>query len=188
MLFPRTRCGSRLARRFGRRLTPTPPGNNLSLASSCCWGRSASASAPSCTTPPDGPPRPDVAGKGHGADNRATAVYCRVCGTGVALSPAAIGLRIYSPNVLSLTLVDLPGLTKIPVGDQVAAGTGGGGARRRRREAANQRYRGGSASPSFYATLPIDPHSMLGAAMVGGGHAQPTGSGARGAMHWGGGR
>lgn len=27
-------------------------------------------------------------------------------------------LEIYSPNVLNLTLVDLPGLTKIPVGDQ----------------------------------------------------------------------
>ena len=26
--------------------------------------------------------------------------------------------EIYSPNVLNLTLVDLPGLTKIPVGDQ----------------------------------------------------------------------
>ncbi|CAO3631712.1 unnamed protein product [Cunninghamella echinulata] len=29
-----------------------------------------------------------------------------------------IHLRIYSPKVLTLTLVDLPGLTKIPVGDQ----------------------------------------------------------------------
>lgn len=27
-------------------------------------------------------------------------------------------MRIYSPNVLTLTLVDLPGLTKVPVGDQ----------------------------------------------------------------------
>lgn len=26
--------------------------------------------------------------------------------------------EIFSPNVLNLTLVDLPGLTKIPVGDQ----------------------------------------------------------------------
>ncbi len=42
----------------------------------------------------------------------------RVCGDGVALSNEAISLRIYSPHVLSLTLVDLPGLTKIPVGDQ----------------------------------------------------------------------
>jgi hypothetical protein len=29
-----------------------------------------------------------------------------------------INLRIYSPNVVTLTLVDLPGLTKVPVGDQ----------------------------------------------------------------------
>ena len=42
----------------------------------------------------------------------------RVCGDGVALSQEAINLRVYSPNVLTLTLVDLPGLTKIPVGDQ----------------------------------------------------------------------
>jgi vacuolar protein sorting-associated protein 1 len=27
-------------------------------------------------------------------------------------------LRIFSPNVLTLTLVDLPGLTRVPVGDQ----------------------------------------------------------------------
>ena len=42
----------------------------------------------------------------------------RVCGDGVALSQEAINLRVFSPNVLTLTLVDLPGLTKIPVGDQ----------------------------------------------------------------------
>ncbi|KAJ6790149.1 hypothetical protein PWT90_05608 [Aphanocladium album] len=35
---------------------------------------------------------------------------------GISASP--INLRIYSPNVLTLTLVDLPGLTKVPVGDQ----------------------------------------------------------------------
>lgn len=34
------------------------------------------------------------------------------------ISPDPINLRIYSPNVLTLTLVDLPGLTKVPVGDQ----------------------------------------------------------------------
>lgn len=39
-------------------------------------------------------------------------------GKGVAISPRPINLRIYSPNVLTLTLVDLPGLTKVPVGDQ----------------------------------------------------------------------
>jgi replication fork clamp-binding protein CrfC len=34
------------------------------------------------------------------------------------VSPNPINLRIYSPNVLTLTLIDLPGLTKVPVGDQ----------------------------------------------------------------------
>ena len=41
-----------------------------------------------------------------------------VTGTNAGISPAPINLRIYSPNVLTLTLVDLPGLTKVPVGDQ----------------------------------------------------------------------
>lgn len=39
-------------------------------------------------------------------------------GRNAGISPAPINLRIYSPNVLTLTLVDLPGLTRIPVGDQ----------------------------------------------------------------------
>lgn len=39
-------------------------------------------------------------------------------GRNVGISPHPINLRIYSPNVLTLTLVDLPGLTKVPVGDQ----------------------------------------------------------------------
>ncbi|KAI9731945.1 MAG: vacuolar protein sorting-associated protein 1 [Cirrosporium novae-zelandiae] len=39
-------------------------------------------------------------------------------GRNAGISPAPINLRIYSPNVLTLTLVDLPGLTKVPVGDQ----------------------------------------------------------------------
>ncbi|KAF2673311.1 vacuolar protein sorting-associated protein 1 [Microthyrium microscopicum] len=39
-------------------------------------------------------------------------------GRNAGISPAPIGLRIYSPNVLTLTLVDLPGLTRVPVGDQ----------------------------------------------------------------------
>lgn len=34
------------------------------------------------------------------------------------ISPDPINLKIFSPNVLTLTLVDLPGLTKVPVGDQ----------------------------------------------------------------------
>ncbi|KAL6307991.1 Dynamin central region-domain-containing protein [Sparassis latifolia] len=39
-------------------------------------------------------------------------------GRNAGISPQAINLRIFSPNVLTLTLVDLPGLTKVPVGDQ----------------------------------------------------------------------
>ncbi|EOD52983.1 putative vacuolar dynamin-like gtpase protein [Neofusicoccum parvum UCRNP2] len=39
-------------------------------------------------------------------------------GRNAGISPAPINLRIYSPNVLTLTLVDLPGLTKVPIGDQ----------------------------------------------------------------------
>jgi vacuolar protein sorting-associated protein 1 len=34
-------------------------------------------------------------------------------GKGVGISPQPINLRIYSPHVLTLTLVDLPGLTKV---------------------------------------------------------------------------
>lgn len=34
------------------------------------------------------------------------------------VSPEPINLRVFSPNVINLTLVDLPGLTKVPVGDQ----------------------------------------------------------------------
>lgn len=39
-------------------------------------------------------------------------------GGGLGISAVPINLRIYSPHVLTLTLVDLPGLTKVPVGDQ----------------------------------------------------------------------
>ncbi|CAH6719209.1 vacuolar protein sorting-associated protein 1 [[Candida] jaroonii] len=39
-------------------------------------------------------------------------------GKNSGISPVPINLRIYSPHVLTLTLVDLPGLTKVPVGDQ----------------------------------------------------------------------
>lgn len=42
----------------------------------------------------------------------------RHTGKNAGISPNPINLRIYSPNVLTLTLVDLPGLTKVPVGDQ----------------------------------------------------------------------
>ncbi|KAH7106086.1 dynamin protein dnm1 [Auriculariales sp. MPI-PUGE-AT-0066] len=42
----------------------------------------------------------------------------RVAGQNKGISKLPINLKIHSPNVLDLTLVDLPGLTKIPVGDQ----------------------------------------------------------------------
>ena len=39
-------------------------------------------------------------------------------GKNAGISPQPINLRVYSPNVLTLTMVDLPGITKVPVGDQ----------------------------------------------------------------------
>uniref|UniRef100_UPI0037E76C76 dynamin 3a isoform X1 n=1 Tax=Semicossyphus pulcher TaxID=241346 RepID=UPI0037E76C76 len=45
---------------------------------------------------------------------------CRLTGSNKGISPVPINLRIHSPHVLNLTLVDLPGITKVPVGDQPA--------------------------------------------------------------------
>jgi len=42
----------------------------------------------------------------------------RETGKNKGVSNKAIRLKIYSPNVLNLTLVDLPGITKVPIGDQ----------------------------------------------------------------------
>ncbi|CAG5133596.1 unnamed protein product, partial [Candidula unifasciata] len=42
----------------------------------------------------------------------------RVTGSNKGISNIPINLRVYSPNVLNLTLIDLPGMTKVPVGDQ----------------------------------------------------------------------
>ncbi|KAK7817898.1 hypothetical protein U0070_005541 [Myodes glareolus] len=42
----------------------------------------------------------------------------RVTGMNKGISPIPINLRVYSPHVLNLTLIDLPGITKVPVGDQ----------------------------------------------------------------------
>ncbi|CAE8597978.1 unnamed protein product, partial [Polarella glacialis] len=42
----------------------------------------------------------------------------RVCGSHRGVSDQPILLRIFSPSVMDLTLVDLPGLTKVPTGDQ----------------------------------------------------------------------
>ncbi|XP_019735165.1 dynamin-1a isoform X2 [Hippocampus comes] len=44
----------------------------------------------------------------------------RMTGANKGISPIPINLRVYSPHVLNLTLVDLPGMTKVPVGDQPA--------------------------------------------------------------------
>ncbi|XP_061382952.1 dynamin isoform X1 [Danaus plexippus] len=44
----------------------------------------------------------------------------RITGSNKGISPVPINLRVYSPNVLNLTLIDLPGLTKVPIGDQPA--------------------------------------------------------------------
>ena len=42
----------------------------------------------------------------------------RIAGSNKGINRQPINLKIYSPHVLSLTLVDLPGLTKVPIGDQ----------------------------------------------------------------------
>jgi dynamin 1-like protein len=42
----------------------------------------------------------------------------RLTGNNKGISNNPIQLKIYSPRVLALTLVDLPGMTKVPVGDQ----------------------------------------------------------------------
>jgi len=42
----------------------------------------------------------------------------RIAGGNKGINRQPINLKIFSPHVLSLTLVDLPGLTKVPIGDQ----------------------------------------------------------------------
>lgn len=42
----------------------------------------------------------------------------RMAGNNKGICPEPINLKIYSANVVNLTLVDLPGITKIPIGDQ----------------------------------------------------------------------
>jgi len=41
-----------------------------------------------------------------------------VTGSNKGISNIPINLRVYSPHVLNLTLIDLPGLTKVAIGDQ----------------------------------------------------------------------
>eukprot|EP01118_Nematostelium_gracile_P000753 TRINITY_DN10770_c0_g1_i1.p1 TRINITY_DN10770_c0_g1~~TRINITY_DN10770_c0_g1_i1.p1 ORF type:complete len:749 (+),score=252.76 TRINITY_DN10770_c0_g1_i1:179-2425(+) len=42
----------------------------------------------------------------------------RVTGSNKGVSHSPINLKVHSPHVLNLTLVDLPGITKVPIGDQ----------------------------------------------------------------------
>lgn len=42
----------------------------------------------------------------------------RVAGKNKQLSPTAIIMKVFSVDVVDLTLIDLPGITKVPVGDQ----------------------------------------------------------------------
>ena len=42
----------------------------------------------------------------------------RICGENKGLSTKPINLKVYSPEVLDLTLIDLPGTTRVAVGDQ----------------------------------------------------------------------
>ncbi|XP_055335597.1 dynamin-1-like [Paramacrobiotus metropolitanus] len=42
----------------------------------------------------------------------------RVTGSSKNISSLPINLRVFSPHVLNLTLIDLPGMTRVPVGDQ----------------------------------------------------------------------
>uniref|UniRef100_A0A8C5HLH8 Dynamin-1-like protein n=1 Tax=Gouania willdenowi TaxID=441366 RepID=A0A8C5HLH8_GOUWI len=42
----------------------------------------------------------------------------RISGNNKGISEEPIHLKIFSPHVVNLTLVDLPGITKVPVGDQ----------------------------------------------------------------------
>ncbi|KAK0094685.1 hypothetical protein PV326_010314 [Microctonus aethiopoides] len=42
----------------------------------------------------------------------------RMAGANKGICPEPINLKIFSPTVVNLTLIDLPGITKVPVGDQ----------------------------------------------------------------------
>ncbi|XP_021963357.1 dynamin isoform X3 [Folsomia candida] len=44
----------------------------------------------------------------------------RATGSNKGISNVPINLRVYSPHVLNITLIDLPGLTRVPIGDQPA--------------------------------------------------------------------
>lgn len=42
----------------------------------------------------------------------------RIAGKNKGISKVPINLKVFSPHVLNLTLVDLPGITKVPIGEQ----------------------------------------------------------------------
>ena len=42
----------------------------------------------------------------------------KVCGNEKNIKNKPIRLKVFSPNVLDLTIIDLPGMTRNPVGDQ----------------------------------------------------------------------
>ncbi len=44
----------------------------------------------------------------------------RICGRNKDISPVPMIVKVFSRSVVDLTLVDLPGMTKIPTGDQPA--------------------------------------------------------------------
>ena len=41
----------------------------------------------------------------------------RICGRNKDISPTPMIVKVFSRSVVDLTLVDLPGITKIPTGD-----------------------------------------------------------------------
>ncbi|KAM0752114.1 putative DNM1-dynamin-related GTPase [Meredithblackwellia eburnea MCA 4105] len=96
--------------------TPLPPSSS-----------SSSSSNPNFSSVPP-PPAPQEFGEFLHLDKRfydfaeirkeIESETLRVAGGNKGISRLPIHLKIHSPNVLNLTLVDLPGLTKIPVGDQ----------------------------------------------------------------------
>lgn len=42
----------------------------------------------------------------------------RVAGANKGISSLPIVLRVFSPNVINLSIIDLPGMTKVPIGEQ----------------------------------------------------------------------
>ncbi|KAF7242719.1 Dynamin-1-like protein [Varanus komodoensis] len=60
--------------------------------------------------------RRKTAGDENGIDTEEWGKFLHTKNKGI--SPEPIHLKIFSPNVVNLTLVDLPGMTKVPVGDQ----------------------------------------------------------------------